>query len=104
MTEPQARGIARAIFGAREGEGRDDPASYAKLFAATFRVVMGRKVSVAMRKRAKAFKTEEQLAKEITKIQTQAVQLPTLIRQAFKALSLTLPRRGGPGRTPKLTD
>lgn len=47
-------------------------------------------------------RTEDQLAKALEEIKVRGEQMPTMTRKALKAVSNMLPRRGGPGRQPKL--
>jgi hypothetical protein len=47
-------------------------------------------------------KTEEQLNKVLLDLKEAKERLPTLARKATKEVLSKLPRRGGPGRTPKL--
>jgi hypothetical protein len=51
---------------------------------------------------AKGVKTEEQLQKALADIREAREKMPTAIRKATKELVHALPRRGGPGRQPKL--
>lgn len=51
---------------------------------------------------SRAIKTEEQLEKVLRDIKAAKETLPTLARKATKEVLSKLPRRGGPGRTPKL--
>jgi len=52
---------------------------------------------------AKNIKTQEQFEKALQQINRAGEQMPTMIRKATKELARSLPRRGGPGRQPKLT-
>jgi hypothetical protein len=47
-------------------------------------------------------KTQQQLDESLQKIRHAGEAMPTMIRRATKELVRTLPRRGGPGRQPKL--
>lgn len=47
-------------------------------------------------------KNEQHLQAVLRQIKEMSNQLPTVIRKATKAVTATLPRRGGPGRQPKL--
>ena len=47
--------------------------------------------------------TEEQLVAALEKIEVVRDKMPAATRKAMKTLSSILPRRGGPGRQPKLT-
>jgi len=51
---------------------------------------------------SREIRKEEQLKKVLLKLKKTKEQLPTLARKATKELLSKLPRRGGPGRTPKL--
>jgi hypothetical protein len=51
---------------------------------------------------SREIKTEEQLDKVLLKLKEAKEELPTLARKATKEVLSKLPRRGGPGRTPKL--
>lgn len=52
---------------------------------------------------ARDIKTREELDKILLEIRRIGEELPTIIRKATKQMTSTLPRRGGPGRQPKLT-
>jgi hypothetical protein len=52
---------------------------------------------------ARKVKTETQLEDALTRIREAGEKMPTAIRKATKELGHALPRRGGPGRQPKLT-
>jgi len=52
---------------------------------------------------ARETKTEAQLAKVLQEIKRMSELMPTTIRKATKEMLRTLPRRGGPGRRPKLS-
>jgi type II secretory pathway component PulF len=45
---------------------------------------------------------EEQLRAAIKRIKEGREKLPTILRKAMKQVTAVLPRRGGPGRQPKL--
>lgn len=47
--------------------------------------------------------TEEQLRDFVQYIREQREGFPTVMRKAMKQITAALPRRGGPGRQPKLT-
>ena len=47
-------------------------------------------------------KNEEQLAQALKDLKRVGDEMPSLIRKAMKQVTGTLPRRGGPGRLPKL--
>lgn len=47
-------------------------------------------------------KTEKQLEAALQEIREVREKMPTVVRRALKAVSNMLPRRGGPGRQPKL--
>jgi hypothetical protein len=47
-------------------------------------------------------KDEQQLSKAIQDLKRTGDELPTLMRKAMKELATKLPRKGGPGRLPKL--
>ena len=47
-------------------------------------------------------RTEQQLAKALEEIKQAREKMPTATRKAMKIVSTMLPRRGGPGRQPKL--
>jgi hypothetical protein len=47
-------------------------------------------------------KNEEQLQRALAKIKQMGNEMPTLIRKATRMIISNLPRRGGPGRQPKL--
>jgi hypothetical protein len=51
---------------------------------------------------ARSVKTEEQLQNALARIREAGEKMPTAIRKATKELGRALPRRGGPGRQPKL--
>lgn len=51
---------------------------------------------------AAKIENDEQLHAAIRAIKEVRNQLPTVIRKAMKQITATLPRRGGPGRQPKL--
>jgi len=51
---------------------------------------------------AAKIKNEEQLRDAVRKIREVRNQLPTVMRKAMKQVVAVLPRRGGPGREPKL--
>jgi hypothetical protein len=51
---------------------------------------------------SREIRTEAQLDKVLLKLREAKEQLPTLARKAAKEVLSKLPRRGGPGRTPKL--
>jgi hypothetical protein len=51
---------------------------------------------------ARRVKTEAQLQNALARIREAGEKMPTAIRRATKELGRALPRRGGPGRQPKL--
>jgi len=60
-------------------------------------------LSSAGKKVAPLIKTEEQLDRALQAMRQQGDKIPTMMRKAAKEMTLMLPRRGGPGRQPKLT-
>jgi type II secretory pathway component PulF len=52
---------------------------------------------------ARKIKNEQQLTKALQDIKQVGYDMPTMIRKATKLLVSKLPRRGGPGRQPKLS-
>jgi len=52
---------------------------------------------------ARKVKTEEQLEKALQETKEVGEKMPTAIRRAIKEVASSLPRRGGPGRRPKLS-
>jgi hypothetical protein len=52
---------------------------------------------------SREIKTEDQLNKVLLRLKEAKENLPTLARKATKEMLSKLPRRGGPGRTPKLS-
>ena len=97
MTDAKARSVVRAFLGKREVLDEADAT------AAVVRALLGAQIKRGVRRQAKTIKTEEQLAKEIERVRQFSETFPTLIRKALKDFTSMLPRRGGPGRKPKLT-
>lgn len=97
LSEADARLNVRAALGSG-GHGDDSN----RLLTATLRLLIGRDGVKALHAAAKDIKTEEQLAEQLTRLGEGAEQFPTQIRKAMKELAAFLPRRGGPGRQPKL--
>jgi len=52
---------------------------------------------------ARQLKTEEQFNKLLKEMRVAGDRIPTLLRKATKEMLRVLPRRGGPGRLPKLS-
>lgn len=52
---------------------------------------------------ARKVKTEVELEKALREIKEAGEKMPTAMRKAFKEVARSLPRRGGPGRRPKLS-
>jgi len=52
---------------------------------------------------ARKVKTEVELEEALQKIKEAGEKMPTAVRKAMKEVARSLPRRGGPGRRPKLS-
>jgi len=97
-----------------EGTGfKFDPAEMNRLLKASTvsphkRVAKGLSLGMALgilswgKTASRQIRTEEQLNKVLLKLKEAKEELPTLARKATKEVLSKLPRRGGPGRTPKL--
>ncbi len=58
---------------------------------------------VALKREARDIHTERELSRKIEEVRQRSEGLPTAIRATLRQFAASLPRRGGPGRTPKLT-
>ena len=101
MTEATAAQIVNAMFAVpQDGEVGDSDSTKGAI--ATVRLMFGRRGRVALKKDAANIKTEAELEKRIAEIHNASYELPSGVRKVLKGFAAQLPRRGGPGRTPKL--
>ena len=69
---------------------------------AVVRQMFGRRGRQALKKEAATIKTMEELEERATQIRGTSYGLPSDVRKVLRGFAAQLPRRGGPGRTPKL--
>lgn len=97
MTPAAARALVRTALKSDRDESSEEPA---RLVAAAMSAVLGHGNHELFQKMARNIKTEDELANEIAQIRRIGnEQVPTIARKWVKEWILTLPRRGGPGRT-----
>jgi len=104
IKEAEASKIVRAMTGAKDdtssGSADDE---FTKGILAVVRVLFGRIGRRFLAKQAEQIRTEEDLNKRINDIRRETYTFPSDFRKAMKTFMEQLPRRGGPGRKPKLS-
>jgi hypothetical protein len=101
LSPTQAKQLVRGLFMKPEKKvGLKDRNDGARIFNAGLAMAMGDMGRYYIRRTK--IRTEEQLAKALIELQQVREKMPAATRKAMKALSSMLPRRGGPGRQPKL--
>jgi len=104
LKEVEASKIVRAMAGTKDDrsfESVDD--EFTKGVLAVVRVLFGRIGRRFLAKQAEQIKTEEDLNRRINDIRRDTYTLPSDFRKILKKFMEQLPRRGGPGRKPKLS-
>jgi hypothetical protein len=102
--QKEATALVKALLGRAESPQGIDAIESTKAVKATTRALIGVDVRRALRAKAKQIKTEEQLEHEVALAREFAETFPTEARKELKKFASSLPRRGGPGRTAKLTE
>jgi hypothetical protein len=105
LSEREARHLFEGMFDTRgEAIDLDDERELAQRLRAIVRLTLGTIVRFEIRKALAHIKTEAELSKAIEEVRKMSEGLPSLMRKALKAYSQMLPRAGGPGRRPKLSE
>jgi hypothetical protein len=104
IEEAEASKIVRAMSGAKDDtpfESVDD--EFTKGVLAVVRVLFGRIGRRFLAKQAEQIKTEDDLNKRLNEIRRETYTFPSDFRKIMNKFMERLPRRGGPGRAPKLS-
>jgi|HubBroStandDraft_6_1064221.scaffolds.fasta_scaffold257464_1 hypothetical protein len=92
--------IKAGMAGRLKIPARNDSAAAAQIFDAGIAHAFTQVVDYQIRKTR--IRTEDELAAAFQRMEEVREQMPTATRKALKEFSKMLPRRGGPGRQPKL--
>jgi len=102
MTHEEARRQVRELLMSSDVSRAGDLDSTG-LFIATIAFTLGKTGRNAIQKNVRNIRTEADLMRAVEQIRAQSEVMPSALRKAMKTLAVTLPRRGGPGRKPKLS-
>jgi len=102
LTQAEAKRHVRQSLTSSDDSDSDSVQGQSRLLMAALDLALGKNGRDAFRKQARSIKTEEDLARAIQRIRDSAEVIPSATRKAMKMISAMMPRRGGPGRQPKL--
>lgn len=105
MREDEARAIIEAlVHPMKPAEIKKlSPSEFGNNIKAVVRVAIGNLGKAGLKQAAMGINSEADLEKMVEEMRRDSYQLPTEMRRAIMSLVSTFPRRGGRGRTPKLT-
>jgi hypothetical protein len=103
FTPVEARQTLRDLVAPGRAADVSKDKGLAEQLAAGISVLFGMSGRQKFEERTRKVKTQAELERLVQEMREMSERLPTVTRAALQSLSKILPRRGGPGRRPKLT-